>query len=288
MGCRSLSLLRCKSCNTVYLADRYESFDNSLYDYYEKFRNLPKNSVFDSLTASSYLKVLDLLAVNTAGKTIIDVGCGMGGFVDISLANGWQAEGLELAVAAVEIAQSFGLPVRRIDFLSGMVKNDSADIVTMFEVIEHLVEPATFLKRAEMVVRPGGLVYLTTPNFNSMDRRILGKKWRVFHREHLTYFTPSTLLSMIHHNTDLEVLHFETRNLSNELVQYFKGMTRMVFSGHGGSIAARTSEASVQADLRTAIERSHWLSLVKRVINSLLDATSLGSTVVMLLRRPVK
>ncbi len=156
----------------------------------------------------------------------------------------------------------------------------------MFEVMEHLPHPVQFLRRAEVVVRPGGLIYLTTPNFNSLDRRVLGAEWNVFHREHLTYFTPATIIEAIRRNTKLELLHAETRNLSSELISHFRNTVWLASSRNNGHISAENNRHSIPSDLRTKIENSQVLSLLKRGANSLLNATSLGSTIVLLLRRP--
>jgi hypothetical protein len=144
----------------------------------------------------------------------------------------------------------------------------------------------SFLQRAEQVVRPGWLIYLTTPNFNSLDRRVLGARWEAIHREHLTYFTPATLLSAISSNTTLEPLHVETRNVSAELIRNFASFGRRFPSLNDRNVVAKTTRRSRPSDLRAKIEKSPWLLVLKRGANSLLDATSLGSTIVMLLRRP--
>ena len=192
---------------------------------------------------------------------------------------------IELAQPAVAIAQGYGLPVERLDFFSDLIEPSSKDIVTLFEVIEHLADPVKFLKRAEEVVKPGGLVYLTTPNYDSLDRRILGVTWPVIHREHLSYFTPETLHSMLRENTGFHVLHSETRNVSVQTMQHFK---RLFMPQHKHLAASSVPVTQVKGgvDVRESIDNSRFLQLIKRGINKVLDATSTGNTIVMLLQRP--
>lgn len=171
-----ISLYQCNSCNIIYLAKYNQLYDDNLYAYYQKYQGKSKESLYHPLTQKSYKKVLRVLASYGGGMSIIDVGCGIGDFVDAALSEGYKAEGIELAQPAVEIAQGFGLPVSHLDFFSSKIEESSKDIVTMFEVIEHLPDPVAFLRRAEMVVRLGGLIYITTPNFNSLDRRVLGSQ----------------------------------------------------------------------------------------------------------------
>ena len=72
----------------------------------------------------------------------------MGGFVDLGLRAGRDISGIELAQTAVEIAQSLGLPVKQCVFFSNNIRPASFEVVTMFEVLEHLPNPVDFLKRA--------------------------------------------------------------------------------------------------------------------------------------------
>jgi tRNA(Met) C34 N-acetyltransferase TmcA len=155
----------------------------------------------------------------------------------------------------------------------------------MFEVLEHLPDPISFLGRAADVVKPGGLVYLTTPNFDCFDRRILGMDWPVIHREHLTYFTPQTLISSIREKTGLIVIHSETRNMSVQSLQRIKSFLPRQKK------PSKTSPQSVAqgtntVDVREAIEGSWGLQFIKRGINGILNATASGNTIVLLLKRP--
>jgi 2-polyprenyl-3-methyl-5-hydroxy-6-metoxy-1,4-benzoquinol methylase len=258
------------------------SYDDNLYAYYDKCRGKAKAELYDPVTRSSYTRVLNLLSSHGDGRTILDVGCGKGDFVDAAIEQGYLCEGIDLAEPAVDIARGFGLPVYRRDFYSEEIKEGSWDMVTLFEVIEHLPDPLGFVKRAESVVKPGGLIYITTPNFNSLDRRVLGSDWNAIHREHLIYFTPSSLLDAIRRHTNLELVFAETRNVSEELankvLQRFR--LRKQLNEAGGRAEFQ------QVNLRREIERSKLLYLLKRMSNAFLDFASLGSTIVMLLKRP--
>lgn len=284
----SVFLYRCAFCDTVYLGFQQNQgeYDEKLYAYYKKYQGKKKEEVFSQLTRKSYSNVLHLLNAYGGGNSILDVGSGKGDFVDAALEAGYAAEGIELSQSAVDIAQGFGLPVRNEDLFSNEISVASRDIVTMFEVIEHLSNPVQFLDRAAEVVKPGGLIYLTTPNFNSLDRKVLGVKWDAVNREHLVYFTPVTLLNVIDKNPELTVLHIESRNISNQLITHYKNMA-VCFPFWLKHQFRQTTKAadSETLDFRIKIEKSPYLRIFKHSSNLLLNVTSLGSTIVMLLRR---
>jgi len=284
-GVGLIKICRCCVCENIYLWKYNNFFDDELYAYYTMYAGKTKDQAYDPLTKESYLQVLKLLESNGGGRSILDVGCGNGSFVDAAMVQGYKIRGIDPSQSAVDVAQGFNLPVQNIDFFSGKIKESSFDVLTMFEVIEHVPEPVRFLNRAEHVVKPGGLIYITTPNFNSLDRRVLGKNWNGFHREHLTYFTPATLIKAISNNSGLEVLHAETRNMSGELITYIKYLAASFLLRDSCHLSSEVNSNPTQPDIRTRIAESPWLSLVKQGANFFLDATGLGSTVVILLKR---
>jgi 2-polyprenyl-3-methyl-5-hydroxy-6-metoxy-1,4-benzoquinol methylase len=278
----SIEIFRCgdAKCDTVFLGNCANAFDDGLYDYYKKYAGLTKGEVFDPITRTRYLELLERFASYGVGGTILDVGCGKGDFVEAATSAGWVASGIELSQSAIDVAVGFGLPVRKLDFFSHEIKLSSLDVVTMFEVIEHVANPGDFLRRAEEIVRPGGLVYLTTPNFDSLDRRILGINWKALHREHVNYFTAATLRTLIGKSSQLELVSMETRNVSMALLQRLRPRF-----GPAPQAPLREAISAPKRDLRGDIERSRLLMLGKRLANELINITSLGSTIVVLLRK---
>ena len=281
-----LRIYKCRKCKSIYLGKYNSNFEEDLYAYYDKSSDYTKDQVYSQLTKQSYIKVLGLLKAYGSGQTILDVGCGNGSFVDIAMENGYKVRGIDLSQSAINIGLKFNLPVENMDFLSSEIRNASFDVITMFEVIEHLPEPVKFLKKAELVVRPNGIVYLTTPNFNSIERRIFGKRWNIFHREHLTYFTPGTLRGAITDNTGFKILHVETRNISSELIAFFTHLLPASSSLNSSNMSGGLKSDTPQPDIRARISNSPWLSWLKRCANYFLNATGLGATIVIVLQRP--
>jgi 2-polyprenyl-3-methyl-5-hydroxy-6-metoxy-1,4-benzoquinol methylase len=159
-----------------------DTFDSRLYNYYARYSGLPIEEVYNSTNTAGYLELMRCF--ETLLKPLIDerlpdsldVGCGHGQFVFTACSNGWNARGIDLSESAIQVGKSFGVPIEARDVFDRSILPDSFDLVTMFEFIEHLSNPGRFLKRAETIVRPGGIVYITTPNFDSLERRIIKKR----------------------------------------------------------------------------------------------------------------
>ena len=284
----SLSLNKCLKCGTVFLGSHSDGFVPELYAYYDKYENRSKEDVFNPITNLRCEDLLRWFSRFVTGREVLDVGCGLGQFVEVANMSGWIAEGLDLSRGAVDFARRQGVAVRELDFFSEEIKPNSYDLVTLFEVIEHVPNPTEFLFRAGEVVHPGGLVYLTTPNFASLDRFLLGKDWKIVHPEHLTYFTPNTLRDLARKTGCFEILHFETRNLSMAALRVLsRGMyPRITSVKNSHENSENGCHAPCQTnELRCRMETSASLGLVKRFVNGLLNVAGLGVTMTMLLRR---
>lgn len=130
---------------------------------------------------------------------LLDVGCSTGIFMDEMRSAGWGVTGVELVrEAAANAHDRFGLSVIEGDLLEVGLVTESFDAVTLFDVIEHTFEPAAVLRRVWELLRPGGIVALTLPNWESLDHRLFGKYWVGFDApRHLSVFPHHVLTGML-------------------------------------------------------------------------------------------
>jgi 2-polyprenyl-3-methyl-5-hydroxy-6-metoxy-1,4-benzoquinol methylase len=146
---------------------------------------------------------------------LLDVGAGAGLFAAAAASRGWTAAGLEISDAAIE----FGRSVLRVDMRKGPAESIAAmgetfDAVTMFDVIEHLYDPVAVLRAARAVLRPGGMLMITTPNYRALSRLALGQDWAVLSPlEHLYYFCARSIRAALAAAgfTSMQVLHGHSR-----------------------------------------------------------------------------
>ncbi|MFH1539359.1 MAG: class I SAM-dependent methyltransferase [bacterium] len=141
--------------------------------------------------------VKDLETHAEKGK-LLDVGCSIGVFLDIARRRGWDAVGVELGRKARRVAvEKFGLAVhdKPLDELD--LEPGSFDVVTLWEVLEHLQEPRKILTQCHRLMKKKGTIVILVPNANSLAVRMLRDRAATFGWGHLWYFTPEALEKML-------------------------------------------------------------------------------------------
>jgi SAM-dependent methyltransferase len=124
---------------------------------------------------------------------LLEVGAGSGGFVRVAMERGWQAHATEVSQTAAAALRATGSEVFLGEVEDAHYPDGAFDLVVALEVLEHLDRPLDHLREWARVLRPGGLLLITTPNLRGLTGRLLGIRWRVVDPEHLGYFTRRTL-----------------------------------------------------------------------------------------------
>lgn len=128
----------------------------------------------------------------TTGKPgiLVDIGCGNGQFLRTAMQLGWDAWGVDLDPKAVETAQKTRATVIQGGFPDTGLPSGHFDIVTLSHVIEHVHDPLAALREVFRVLKPGGRIWLATPNLESFSHSRFGSNWRGLEPpRHLVLFT---------------------------------------------------------------------------------------------------
>lgn len=254
---RRAHLVRCRDCGLVFAGRR--PTDAELASNYGGYSRADHDS---PITRRRYRELLDGFERFRKGNRILDMGCGIGFFLEEAQARGWDAHGSELEPRAVEINRSKGLNCVQAPIDADTFEPGSFDVITAFEVVEHLRDPLAEAAVIARALRPGGLFYCTTPNFGSLSRRLLRSRWGVIaYPEHLTYFTPSTLRSWLE-GIGFAPVKITTTGISLARLRDAPGEQR-----------------SDDEQLRVQIEGSRALRAAKRAANAALGATRTGDTI---------
>jgi len=142
---------------------------------------------------------LDQIAAFTVpGKRLLEIGSNVGLFLQVAAERGWEEHGIEPSRWAVEEGtRRFGVRLQRgsVDELDE--KPDAADVIVMLDVLEHLNDPLSALRRLRSVINGEGLLVLSTVNLDGLHARYRGRDWPWFIRSHLHYFSERTLSAML-------------------------------------------------------------------------------------------
>jgi 2-polyprenyl-3-methyl-5-hydroxy-6-metoxy-1,4-benzoquinol methylase len=132
-------------------------------------------------------------------RRLLDVGCGVGDYLDRMRRLGWTVLGVERSERAASIARShFGAPVLQADFPRVELARQSFDLVTAWQVLEHLDRPRQALARIAELLAPDGRLMLTVPNAEGWAAKIFGPAWIGWDApRHVTHFTADTLRTML-------------------------------------------------------------------------------------------
>jgi SAM-dependent methyltransferase len=193
---------RCTSCELVFSAsppkdDKLEALYSA--EYFTQGGAGYPDYIADERThrrqARSYLKKIEKLGVSQGA--LLDVGCAAGFFLDEARHRGWDARGCELSdYAQAHASGALGLDVKRSGFLDPTFTPpaQSFDVITMFNVLEHIPDPAAVADKLFTLLRPGGFLFLETWDPRSWLARLLGPSWPTYAPPTVLYcFTQRTL-----------------------------------------------------------------------------------------------
>ena len=234
----------------------------------EVYKGYGRNDYLSDLTIQAYERVLDSFEPFRKTNKLIDVGCGIGYFLEVAKRRGWEVYGTEFTEEAVTICEEKGASMKLGPLNTDNYDPESFDVICSFEVIEHINNPLEELASFNKLLRKGGLVYCTTPNFNAVERYQLGTDWNVLtYPEHLSYYTPKTLKRVFN------VAGFKTKKVLATGVS----LTRIKKS-KGTSDQAIVSATSDDEKLRNQIAGNPLLGVAKDIINWKLTLFGVGNS----------
>lgn len=147
--------------------------------------------------AVAAVKYKDELPYIPDGRAL-DIGCGNGRFIRNMNAIGWNCEGVEFSLTAVNVCRQAGLKVFHGDLHQAGYESASFDLVTARHLIEHVPDPDALVAEISRILKPGGQVAIETPNNCSWGRKLFGKRW--FANEvprHLVLFNTASLTLLL-------------------------------------------------------------------------------------------
>ena len=202
--------VKCKRCGLVYVNPRLTEDEIRRID--EEGFTSRCDTHPEPLDFQSYRGFFSRIDKYRLTNRLLDVGCFKGHLLVGARQHGWDVFGTEISESAAQYARmSYGLKVHCGPLHDAAYGSDTLDVVSLFDVIEHPSDPFAYLREIRRILRPGGLLHITTPNFNGVMRTILGKRWTVFFPWHLYYFSYQTLEKLLI-NSGLETIFASSSN----------------------------------------------------------------------------
>lgn len=264
-GYEKHDLVRCESCG-LHFIERIPS-EKELTDFYSKYA-YSKDPWISPITIKRYHELLDEFESYRQTNRLLDVGCGAGHFLKVAKDRGWEVYGTEYSPAAIALCKEKGIRMQEGALSSKDFEAVSFDVITSFEVLEHINNPQEDMESIVHLLRTGGLHYVTTPNFNALSRYWLQADYNVIgYPEHLAYYSRKSLQKLMK-RYHLQPLRCVTEGISLSRIRKSKG---------DGSFKLNSASAPDES-LRAKTETNPFWKIVKSVANSAFRISGTGVT----------
>lgn len=206
---KTAHLCQCLNCYLVFSAQQPTSDEIETLQKRKKW----KDHITDD-TRRRYSHILDRFEHFRKNNRILDLDCSHGEFLEMAKERGWKVYGTADTEESLEICREKGLEMYEGAFNTEIFAEESFDIVCARNVLEHLTNPNEEVTKIRRIVRSGGLLYVTTPNFNSFLRFRLKDKYSIIsYPLRLVYYTRRPFKRLFKQN-DFKILETEASGVS--------------------------------------------------------------------------
>lgn len=257
--------ITCGECATRYCAASIDA--ETLHDVYSDYYGTANLEPPDFVRVRLSEIVSTFAGYRTHGR-LLDVGFGAGLLLDAAAGEGWRPTGIEVSQAAVTSAARRGYEVFCGTLREAAFPDGAFDVVTLVEVLEHLTDPSAVLTDISRVLRPGGLLWATTPHGQGVSARVLGTAWSVVSPpEHIQLFSRSGIRRLLKRSG------FVHPRLAVQGVNAVELVTHL----RGGNVAA-DQRVATSYQLNEYLMSSPVRRVAKSFANRTLSAVGLGDS----------
>lgn len=275
--------IKCPICNN-YSIDPMISFDisNSATEWMTNNIYLNEQKLEQHFNAKflevAYGRILRKIQIYRKKGNLLDIGCGVGGFLGAAKKDGWIEYGVDSGSSSL-IGKAMGLNIVQNDFLELDFRQDFFDVITMIDVFEHISNPKHLLEKITTILRPGGLVLIITPNINGFSSRILKENWLAYQQiDHYILYSPGSIRSLFL-DSNLIIQKIETNDLFvSELIMKYK--TNKLDNKF------RIEEQLRKRALITVIMKYKLISNMRNLMNYFINLTQLGDRIILWITKP--
>jgi SAM-dependent methyltransferase len=268
-------LLSCETCATLYTSQVPDLSQAQDYDSYYTAENL----TVPAFIARRLDEIVATLEGYRKNNQLLDVGCGAGSLLEAAARNKWAAFGVEVSQSASDHIRGRGFEVFCGELQSANYPDEHFDVVIASEVLEHVTDPRAMLEGIARVLRPGGLLWATTPHGRGISARILGLEWSIVcPPEHLQLFSVAGikgLLSGVGFRR-VEVVTHGTNPF--EILHSMRGRAMGPAPENGSSRGESFNRVESSYQLNEFLSDSAFRRFLKGTLNSLLNVGRMGDS----------
>lgn len=210
-------LYTCKECGQLVSSCSTTRYDKTMQQFNSVNGTLPssksKSRAF-KLHAKRLNKIKAILNKPASDIKLLDLGCSSGAFLNSARTLNFNAEGIEPAKLAAETAIQNGLKVHIGTIQELDLPKQSFDVITMFEVIEHLQDPTPVLREARELLKPNGIMVIGTANTDSWTNKVMKNRWEYYdlqkHGGHISFFNTNSI-RLVAENIGFNIVEIKTR-----------------------------------------------------------------------------
>ena len=269
-GFESCYLSKCKVCSFVF--DKRIPSKEELYEHYKVYAYSDLKPISRE-TVKSYNRLLDEFEKYRHTGNILDMGCGQGDFLVEAKKRNWKVYGTEYSESAVNLCESRDIIMSKNDLDIDVFPGIDFDIITSFEVIEHINNPQKMMKLVDNKLNAGGLFYCTTPNFNALLRYFEKEDFKmIVYPEHISFYTKKSL-KFLGNKYGFKILKTLTTGIDlGRLIALIKSKKVFEYSANRQNIKA-TNE-----NIRDLAGSNRFIGMIKGIINFFLTLFGKGDT----------
>ena len=246
-GTKTFNAEKCNNCGLVRTSPLLNS--EALAPYYDinyygspdkKFGSLIESWIIFSNNRLATKILNDInkeVRLNIAGESlrVIDIGCGRANLLKAFDRRGCTCYGVERS----DFPDDSGLEnitIYKQDFLDVDIPDNSLDIAVIWHVLEHLSDPASVIKKLNKVLKPGGNLIISVPNFGSLQSKISGKHWFHLDLPRHTYHFTLEVLSEILKTSGFEVRQVSTKSFDQGIYGFIQSVLNRLFPNHPNTL----------------------------------------------------
>ena len=216
LSCEGFNYVRCARCSLVqmnpqpvkkevmgrYLSEDYLKYELANEENYLNLQLLALNDTgFNKLEKGLFSAPKSPVPVPNpplSAPRILDLGCATGSLLSLLGERGWETTGVEICKAQADHGRKMRqLNISELPLEDNNFSPSSFNVVLASHVIEHLNDPASFVREVHRILIPGGSFFVTTPNIDGFQARLFGKHWRSAIFDHLYLFSIKTLRQLL-------------------------------------------------------------------------------------------